>query len=220
MGERPEIDLVDARMSTRGSFDVKVERVEIEPHKRVSFARYRKIEEPLLERLLGGEDSMIVLDAEPFPALDTATWIDVAHHYRSKLDGSACGDALAWFGDVVLGFEGTRVRDRQRPWSPSFDRAEARSGKIADPDHVIADWLADEVWGLEWTERGSFLHARRDLATRLQVVREVTRRLIASGARPDRAAAEAVLIGEMAGAAPLWRSVVNAFDLFSLTLRP
>jgi hypothetical protein len=168
------------------------------------------IEGLMIDRLIAGE---LDLGVEPFPALDTATWTDVAHHYRSKLDGSACGDALAWFGDVILAMNGTRVRDRARPWSPAFDRAEARSPHVEAPDLVIGDWLADEIWGLEWTARGSFLHARLDLATRLAVVREIARRLENAGVRADRAAAEAVLVGELAGAAPLWRTVVNAFVL-------
>ncbi|MGZ3452655.1 MAG: YkgJ family cysteine cluster protein [Polyangiales bacterium] len=213
MGERPALDLEDARISTRGSYDIKVQDIELAPGERVPFATYRAIENEMIDRLLSSDGPKGVLGVEPFPALDTATWTDVAHHYRSKLDGSSCGDALAWFGDVILALNGTRVRDRQRPWSPAFDRAEARSPVADDPARVIADWLADELWGLEWTERGSLLHARLDLATRLVVVREVARRLEASAVRSDRAAAEAVLVGEMAGAAPLWQSVVNAFVL-------
>jgi hypothetical protein len=78
---------------------------------------------------------------------------------------------------------------------------------------MIGDWLADEIWGLEWTARGSLLHARLDLASRLAVVQQIARRLTASGIRRDRAAAEAILVGELAGAAPLFQTVVNAFVL-------
>lgn len=210
MGERPPLDLTDARASTRGSFDVKVTEIELRPGETVSFEEYLPLEAAMIDPLIGGE---IDLGVEAFPTLDTATWTDVAHHYRSKLDGSACGDALAWFGDVILGMNGTRVRDRARPWSPAFDRAEARSPHIEEPARVIGDWLADELWGLEWTARGSLLHARLDLATRLSVVHEIARKLENAGVRRDRAAAEAVLVGELAGAAPLWQSVVNAFVL-------
>jgi hypothetical protein len=55
------------------------------------------------------------------------------------------------------------------------------------------------------------MRARQDLATRLTVAREIVRLLVRDGVRPDRAAAEAVLISEMAGAAPLWSNVVRAF---------
>src|SRR5260370_891972 len=43
-----------------------------------------------------------VLGAAPFPSLDDVTWTDVAHHFRSRLDGTGCSVALAWFGDRIL----------------------------------------------------------------------------------------------------------------------
>ena len=217
LGDRPPIDLEDALASTRDaagriSADVTVgARVLIERGRSIPFVEYEKIERGLLARL-SVEDPLVVLDAEPFPALETATWTDVAHHYRSKLDGSACGDALAWFGDLVLLLHDTPLRRlRERKWSPAFDRAEARTTIVEAPEVILADWIADELWGLEWTERGSFARARIDIVTRLTVAREIVRLLTREGVRPDRAAAEAVLIAEMAAAAPLWRSVVASF---------
>lgn len=221
LGDRPPLDVDDALASfgaspgARGrlSADVAVgERVAITKRSRVAFARYVELEAAILERLARGDDPVAALGVAPFPALDGATWSDVAHLYRAEIDGTYCGDALAWFGDVLLSLQGTRLRGlRDRPWAPAFDRAEARSKQPGSPDAVLADWIADEIWGLEWTERGSFDDARRDLATRATVAREVVRRLVAIGVRPDRAAAEAVLVCEMGGAAPLWRSVVKAF---------
>jgi len=221
MGDRPALDREDILASLRDqagrmTADVTVgERVLISPGRRVLFSRYERVEAGLLGRLAAGEDPLEVLAATPFPALGDVSWTDVAHHYRGKLDGSACGDALAWFGDIVLGLEsdeGTR-KLRQRPWSASFDRAEARTPEPESPEVILADWIADELWGLEWTEHGSLAHARADLATRLVVARTIRERLQAIGVRPDRAAAEAVLVAEMAGAAPLWRSIVRAFVL-------
>ncbi len=219
LGDRPPLSVDDALRSmgaaagARLSADVTVsDRVAITRRSRVGFAKYVTLEAPILERLARGDDPLDALGAEPFPALDGATWSDVAHLYRAEIDGTYCGDALAWFGDVLLGLQGTRVRSlRDRPWAPAFDRAEARSAREGSPDEVLADWLADELWGLEWTERGTFESARRDLATRATIAREIVRRLVGIGVRPDRAAAEAVLICEMGGAAPLWRSVVGAF---------
>lgn len=220
MGDRPPIDLDDARASLRDgagrlAADVVVGRtVRLDARRRVPFARWERIERVLLERLSAGEHALAVLDAEPFPRLEEVSWVDVAHHYRSKLDGSSCGQALAWFGDALLSLHDAPVRGlRERPWAPAFDRAEARTATIERPEAILADWLADELWGLEWVERGTFAHARLDLATRWAVADHVARRLAAAGVRPDRAAAEAVLVGEMAGAAPLWRSVVRAFVL-------
>lgn len=217
MGDRPPIDLEDAIASTRdanGRFtaDVKVgPRILLAKGRSVPFAKYEALERELLARL-DVEDPAVVLDAEPFPPLETATWVDVAHLYRGKLDGSACGDALAWFGDMILALHDTPLRRlRERKWAPAFERAERRSAGTQTPESIHVDWLADEIWGLEWTERGSFASARKDLATRLAVAREITRLLVRDGIRPDRAAAESVLVVEMAGAAPLFRSVVAAF---------
>jgi hypothetical protein len=163
MGDRPPLedmraDIVASLRDQAGrmSADVTVGgRVLMSPGRRVLFSTYERVESELLARLSSGDDALEVLDVPAFPALDGVTWIDVAHHYRGKLDGSACGDALAWFGDIVLSLadeDGPR-RLRQRPWSPAFDRAEARTSEPESPAVILADWVADEVWGLEWTER-------------------------------------------------------------------
>lgn len=208
LGDRPLIDLDDALVSvgSRMSADVTVGKtVDWTRSERIDFSTYVERERAVLSHPLA-------LDAEPFPPLEEVTWADVAHHYRGKIDGSACGEALAWFGDIVLSLHDHELRRlRGRPWSAAFDRAEARTQQVESAETILADWIADEIWGLEWTERGSFEDARRELVTRLTVAREVVRRLVADGAREDRAAAEAVLIGEMAGAAPLFQSVVRAF---------
>lgn len=202
LGDRPPIDLADAIASTRTASGRMVADLVVEDTEEL---RAYLAREPELLR-----DPLSAIDVAPFPSLEDVTWNDVAHHYRGKLDGSACGDALAWFGDMVLALHGHPLRQlRGRPWGPAFDRAEARTLAIEPAGAILADWIADELWGLEWTERGTFEQARRDLATRLAVAREVIRRL--PEVRADRAAAEAVLIGEMAGAAPLWASVVRAF---------
>jgi hypothetical protein len=217
LGDRPPIDPDDALSSTRDAAgriaaDVTVgARIQITRAESITFAEYELIERDLLARI-AVEDPAVVLAARPFPPLDGATWIDVAHHYRGKLDGSSCGDALAWFGDVVLSLHDTPLRRlRERKWSPAFDRAERRTTIIESPEAILADWLADEIWGLEWTERGSLAELRSDLVTRWTVAREIIRLLTREGVRADRAAAESVLIVEMAAAAPLWGSVVAAF---------
>lgn len=204
LGDRPPIDPADALASIESASGRLIADVTVEDSE--DFRAYEAREEEVLA------DVFAAIDVPPFPALEDVTWVDVAHHYRGKLDGSACGDALAWFGDMVLSLHEQPLRQlRARPWKPAFDRAEARTAIVRPAESILADWIADELWGLEWTERGSFAHAQRDLATRLAVAREVIRRLVATGVREDRAAAEAVLIGEMAGAAPLFRSVVRAF---------
>jgi hypothetical protein len=220
MGDRPPIDLDDARTSIgRLDPDLRVPgRITLAAGRHVAFATYARIEAELLARLAAGDDPAEVLGEAPFPELASnagpVTWRDVGHLYRARLDGSIGGDALAWFGDALLvacakDGEGVRLA-RARTWSAAFDRAEARSA-AGDPRAIVADWIADEIWGLEWTERGSFETARKDLATRLAIVRRLAAHWSSSGLREDRAAAEAVLVGELAGAAPLFRNVVASF---------
>lgn len=221
MGARPPLDVEDARVSLsdaagRLSSDLKVgATIRLDGSRRISFEKYAQMEATMIDRLLAGEDPLAVFDAAPFPPLEGVKWTDVAHLFRSRIDGSACGDALAWFGDNVLRLEseGAELRVRQRPWQAAFERASARSPTQATQGEVFADWLADELWSLEWTDRGTFAQARHDFATRLAVARVVVEVLGARGVREDQAAAEGVLVAEMGGAAPLWRSVVAAFEV-------
>jgi hypothetical protein len=83
---------------------------------------------------------------------------------------------------------------------------------VAEPaEKVINDWLADELWQMRWLELAdSFDVARAELATRLAVVRVTLRKLRRLGVREDQAAAEAVMIGEMAAACEHWADVVDA----------
>lgn len=149
------------------------------------------------------------LGAAPMPRLDGLRWTDVAHLLRSRIDGSACGDALAWAGDALLGLLGEGRRPaRRRPWSASFDRSQSCVSRERTGRAVVADWIADEIWSLEWTTRGSFAVALAELATRALVAEDVAATIERAGARPDRAAAEAVLVAELTGASSLWRGIV------------
>jgi hypothetical protein len=69
--------------------------------------------------------------------------------------------------------------------------------------------VADVVWELAWTEDTTFALARAELATRLAMARWAMARMVDVGTRPDRAAAEAVLIAELAGQSPLWPAVLR-----------
>jgi hypothetical protein len=220
LGDRPALDLADAERSLRsGAGRLQADarapaRIRLTRARRVAFTAYASMETVLLERLAAGEDPARVLDAEPFPALQSATWADVGHLFRSRLDGTACSVALAWFGDMLLAREGHVLRSmRDRPWRFAFDRAEARAPVAGSSEAVLADWVADALYGLDWIERGAFDAARADLATRLTIARDIVAWLCAIGARPDRAAAEAVAIVELAGISPLFGGVVAAMRL-------
>jgi hypothetical protein len=67
---------------------------------------------------------------------------------------------------------------------------------------------------LRWLEWDcSFDVARAELATRLHVVRYLVRRLRRLGVRADQAAAEAVMMAEMAGCTEHWPDVVDSVVL-------
>lgn len=215
MGERPALDVEDARRSLsdragRLSVDREVNRVRLAGARRVSFARYAAVEAPLLSALAGGALPEDVLDAEPLPPLDGASWSDVAHRLRGYVDGTSCGEGLAWAGDALLALGGQRrgALPRARPWAAAFERAEARSVP-SDPEALLRDWVADVLWELGWTEDTTFALARAELATRLAMARWAMARMVESGTRPDRAAAEAVLVVELAGQSPLWPAVLR-----------
>ena len=221
LGDRPPIDLADAEESLRDEggrlqADTRV------PHRlkrtrklRMTFHSYAALEADWIARILAGEDPLDVLDAEVLSPLPDVSWIDVAHNLRARIDGSACGDALAWFGDVLLSLADPKFKTRtvrNRPWAPAFDRAEARSPAVQSAESVLADWLVDALWSLDWVLVGSLEAGRCELGTRWVVAREITARLRALGVRPDRAAAEAVSIVEIAGASGVWGSVVREID--------
>lgn len=216
MGERPLLDASEAeRALTEGGERLSAHArvpatIALEKRRRVSFARYEALEAELLGALAAGRSIEDALAVEAFPPLADVTWADVGHHLRGRLDGTASTTALAWAGDAVLALvASTRVGTRDRPWKPAFDRAEARSPE-SDPEAIFADWVADEIWSLSWQPIATFSVARSALASRLAIARWVSARLRSEGTRPDRAAAEGVLVGEMAGAATLWDSVLAA----------
>jgi hypothetical protein len=220
MGERLPVSLEEAEASLhdeggRVRCDTRVgDRVKRTPKTRVAFSSYAREEAKWLARLLAGEPVPQVLDAEPLPPMSEATWTDVAHDYRSRIDGSACGDAQAWFGDVLLEMTGTTLRSvRNRPWAPAFDRAEKRTPKKGDADEILSDWAADAVWALDWTQSSASAQTgRADVVTRWTIARRIMDKLRKAGAREDRAAAEAVTIVEIAGASGVWPSVLRAID--------
>ena len=221
LGDRPPIDVVDAQTSLldeggRLQADTRVpHRLKRTRKRRMSFHSYAALEAAWIERILGGEDPLVVLESHVLSPLPDISWIDVAHNLRARIDGSACGDALAWFGDVLLSLADPSQRaraPRNRPWAPAFDRAEARSPQVQSPDAVLADWLVDALWSLDWVLFGSLEAGRCELGTRWVVAREITDRLQRLGVRPDRAAAEAVSIVEIAGASGVWGSVVREID--------
>ncbi|MCU0684618.1 MAG: hypothetical protein MUF34_20630 [Polyangiaceae bacterium] len=216
LGERPPVQLDDAEksLSDRGGrlwSDVTVgPKVALSARRRVAFSTYEAIEAELFACLEASGDPFDALGARPLPPLAGPGWDALGHSLRSEVDGSASGEAFGWFGDALLQLSGSLGPTRRaRPWAEAFDRAEKRSAEV-EPSAVFADWVADEIWSLRWTHHGPFDLARSELATRYAVGRRIAQTLDARGARPDRAAAEAVMVAELVGSSSLWADVTRS----------
>ncbi|HJL04839.1 MAG TPA: YkgJ family cysteine cluster protein [Polyangiaceae bacterium LLY-WYZ-15_(1-7)] len=175
----------------------------------VSFAAYRAIEEPLLARLEAGEDPRAVLDRAPFPALSEGSWggfgeamLDAAGETRFEM-------ALRAVGAVIVAREGGEPEAWGRPWTPAFDRAEARVAEPIDPGPAYARWAVDAIWSLMWTGYGTLEKVRRELCTRLAIADDLRDALVEQGVRGDRAAAEALTVVDLVGTSDWWEGAVK-----------
>jgi hypothetical protein len=214
LGERPPLtqeaaqaSLVDA--GERLVPDGKVgPRVRLAPGRSVSFARFREIERPLLAGLLAGAEPLALLQKRPFGRLSGASFRALAGEMRRERDGTAYGEAMLWFGNAMAALLAERPLElAPRPWSVAFDRAEARSPVGVRAETVLNDWLADLLWSLDWVfATDSFEAGKRELATLYAVAHAITKRLVRARVRADRAAAEAVMIAEIARQSQAWET--------------
>jgi len=217
MGDRPELSLEDAEraLSDRGgrlraACSVGA-RVPLARGRSVSFARWERMEAELFERLFALEDPADIFEVHSLPELDGVDWREVAEYMRTLSDGTRAEVAFLYLGDAIGKDVGLRAPPRRRPWSESFDRAEARSDE-GNPSEIYADWLADEIWSMRWTIAGGFARARRDLGARYYLAMRIAARIRRQGARPDRAAAEAVMIVDIARETEFWEPAVAAMS--------
>lgn len=211
LGERPPLSVQDAERSLldrAGRLEVDrvvPSRIEVTEGVRIPFAQYLAIESDLIERLGRGERAESVLGQKPLPELAKKSWQVVAASHLDAHDGSAGGDALIWFGDAVLTLcSGHTPPKRPRPWAPAFERAIARSKREVSPESIYNDWLADELWMLRWLPWGPLDVGLAELATRLAIARIAQKRIEKLGVRADQAAAEAVMLCELAAEGSEW----------------
>jgi hypothetical protein len=210
LGDRPAVSLTDADASLRdragrleADFDVPT-RIALQRDRRVSFDTYVALEAKLIERLNAGERAETVLAAKPLPELSHGTWTTVAVEHIDTHDNTAGGEAFAWFGDGLLHLcAGHTPPERPRPWHAGFERA-LGSTPPPDPETVYNDWIADEIWMFRWLTWGPFDVGRAGLATRLAVARCVQGWIEARGVAPGQAAAEAVMVCELAAEGSEW----------------
>jgi hypothetical protein len=216
MGDRPEITVASAepwlgdaagRLSTNGRVGPKVA---LTTRSKVPFARYREQEIEIISQLLALRDPATVLAQRPLGKLTGMRFDKVAEKLREERDGTAYGEALVWFGNGIAAAAGKKLELAPRPWEGAFDKAQARSKKTS-AEVVLADWLADLVWSLDWVfSTRSFEAGRRELVTLHAVALEIVNRLVRSRVRPDRAAAEAVTIVELSRQSQIWEEVQAA----------
>lgn len=216
MGARPLLrpeDAEDALRDAAGrlSVDRRIDaRIPIAKGRAIAWSTWKEREAELLDRLARGERPEIVLEAEPFPAVRDGSWPQIGFDLADDDRATRWTRASQWAGDAILALHGETARaDRPRPWRDAFDRAERRTNAgTIDPEAMIADWIADSIWSIEWAFHGTWERARADLATRLAITRWIAARLEALGARRDRAAAEAIAIAEIVGLSDPWAAVL------------
>jgi hypothetical protein len=217
MGERPLVSLDDASAAlTDGADGLLCEReaparVILSRRSSASFKGWASMEASLLARLSAGEPPPLLLGASPeLPPLRRESWGEVAGRFRAgEATVTRGAQAFAWFGDGIDLALGMRISPRARPWSTDFDLAEARAPDPESAADVIGDWIADLLWDLSWIDHGPFDLARASLSALFVIASAITRQLIALGLREDRAAAEAVMISELACAHALWADVLT-----------
>jgi Fe-S-cluster containining protein len=220
MGMRPLLRAEDAEPALRDvagriSVDHRVELpIALGRGRAIDWPGWRALEAELLERLAGGEAVESVLDIEPFPDFADGSWLQIGVDLADDDRPMRWTCASQWAGDTIATLHGAppSATARPRPWRDVFDRAEARSPE-SDPEAILADWIADSIWSLEWTGRGTFALARADLATRTAIVRAIAARLTAGGARRDRATAEAISVCEIVGLSDAWSSLLGRVAL-------
>ncbi|MEJ7732525.1 MAG: YkgJ family cysteine cluster protein [Polyangiaceae bacterium] len=218
LGERRELDLEEAARSLadpvgRMVITFRIEnRVSLTDRTSISFASYRAAEEEAMTRLMAGESPAAVFDLpEALPTVDGLPYASIGRTYLGSRVGSDGFDAaLAWVGHAICRIAGEDPGAAPaRPWGRYFDDAERTTTVVRPAGEVIGDWAADALWDLSWAARWSLDAACTDLWVRWAAAGALASWWIAGGSRPDRAAAEAVLVAETVGAMPLWHQAVN-----------
>ncbi len=217
LGERPEIspELAEQALtfpSGRMSADQRVaDSIELEPGKWVEFSVYAAQEADLL-RDLGSAPTVLEVVRKRLGRRRTGAARTPAElRERGEALASASldtrfGAAVAWLGHALQIRGGARPSAwPERPWSAQFDRAEARtpapSGARASAhaaQEVLGDYAAESLWTLDWVGRRTLREELWYIHDQLELLEILLEGLVGLGARPDRAAAEAVMVIDLA----------------------
>ena len=206
LGERAPLDL-DAVMEALGEPD----RTAIRPGVRIAndttldVADWEELERAILADLASGKSPEEALLVEPFQNADTDASATLMIELLRAEGSDRFSRALYCCGVALDQMQsGAPAALPECGWQAAFDRAEARTEVEGDPEAMIRDWVADELWSLSWAFRGSFAQARVELVTRVALARFIAARRVDAGARSDRATAEAIAIMETVGGSEDW----------------
>lgn len=218
MGDRPVLELAhiaptiteeDGRVRPQLAIE---HPVLLSREERAEFTRYvDEIETPFLEGLAATDDLAAFLDRPAFAPLDDFDWDKLGRGMKVNEGETRFDWALRWFGEAILTRDDpSGFVDFRRPWADAFDRAERRSPNEAAPVELYRDWISDHVWTLYWTAYSTWEQTRRELATRLFIAERITAHLRDElRLRPDRAAAEAVMIVDLIGTSEWWEATTH-----------
>jgi Fe-S-cluster containining protein len=205
---RAEIGVADEALPLAWSAPA---RIALDAERDVSFAEWTAREARLIEALNAGVGLPALLGATPFPTLRNDSWDKVAARFCRPADATGFEQAKAWIGEAIRAHvEGTEIADRPRPWARFLPRVAARSTRDDGRDAMLADWLADELWGLGWTRWGSFEQARMDFSTRAAIVTALEAAFTRIGTSPPIAMAEAILVVDAVVHSPHWDAAARA----------
>jgi Fe-S-cluster containining protein len=214
LGERPEVTAEAVEPSLKDDAgrleaDKRVSQINVDRKRRLSFSKWEQMERRMLDSLQAGDKPSKALGVGPFPPLGGTTWKQEAEELLESEDETRFWDVLMWFADAVLSRQSRyKPPKRERPWSWAFDRAEGRGGPARDPESVLSDWVADQVWALGWVGEHPFKKAAFDIVTRYTIARQVMQRIGRLDVEPGRAAAEAIMVVDTIGASEYWTDIV------------
>ncbi|HEX4404383.1 MAG TPA: YkgJ family cysteine cluster protein [Polyangia bacterium] len=205
---RAEIGVADEALSLAWTAPA---RIAIDAERDVSFAEWTVREARLIEALNAGVGLSALLGSPPFPTLRNDGWDKVAARLCSPADATGFEQAKAWIGEAIRAHvDGTAIAERPRPWARFLPRVAARSVRADERESMLADWLADELWGLGWTRWGTFEQARMDFSTRAAIVTALEASFARLGTPSPIAMAEAILVVDAVAHSPHWDAVARA----------
>ena len=180
----------------------------------VRFTAWLPMEAQWITQLCNARDPASALQSDPWPQLRGMDWMGIAEKFCNAKDNSSFETARSLMGFAITSAQaGITIPPLKRPWSRFFDAAEMRVLQVPQAaNEMYGDWLADEIWSLQWTQHGSFARGRHDLATRLDVANRLAASFEQQGLLSERAVAEALLVVDVITHSELWFDIARAMQ--------